>query len=160
MDDLRAWAMTVCAAAMVCGLCYRLFPDNSLGKQGRLLLPCLFVVALLLPFNRVRLSLDHLTSSPTAIDSTALEARMQQQTTVYVNDMLLSMANQALASYGAEVKKVTADVHFTADGGIDMGQITIYIDKDTLNMAAVVRQIVEHRLGTSVVLAQWEDTSS
>ncbi len=84
---------------------------------------------------------------------------MEQQTTAYVNETLLSMANQALASYGVQVKKVTADMNFTAEGGINMGQITVYIDKATQNMAAAVRQIVEHRLGTSVVIAQWEENS-
>ncbi len=157
MDGLRTWAMTVCAVAMVCGLCYRLFPDNSLGKQGRLLLPCVFIIALLLPLKSVDFSFDTAAVPPTAASSAALEARMQQQTAVYINETLLSMANQALSSYGAQVKKVAADVHFTDDGGIDMGQITVYIDKDTLPMAAAVRQVVEHRLGTAVVLAQWED---
>ncbi len=157
MEALRGWALTACAAALVCSLLYRLFPDNLLGRQGRLLLPCLFLAALLLPLRGVDVSFGGLDVSPSAVDSAALEARLQQQTVAYVNDTLLSMANQALATYDLAVKKVTADMNFTADGGIDMGQITVYIDKDHLNRAAMMRQIIERRLGTAVVMAAWEE---
>ena len=74
-----------------------------------------------------------------------------------MNETLLAMANQALKSYGVQAKKVAAEIDITEDGSINMGQITVYIDKDTLNMAAAVRQVVEHRLGTSVVIAEWEE---
>ncbi len=160
MDGLRAWALTVCATALVCGLCYRLFPDNLLGKQGRLLLPCLFVLVLLLPLKTMDISFEQLSdSSLSPVSSAVLESRIKQQTVAYVNETLLSMANQALVSYGVEAKKVTADMNFTADGGIEMGQIVVYIDKNAFNKASVVRQVVEQRLGTAVVLAQWEDAN-
>ncbi len=158
MEGLRVWAASVCAAALVCGLIYRLFPDNSLGKQGRMLLPCLFLLAVLLPLKGLNISVDFTEEfSATEADASALTARLRQQTTAYVNNTLLAMVNQALDSYDVAAKKVTADVHFTQDGGIEMGQITVYIDKQALNMAAVVRQIAEKRLGTAVMLAQWED---
>lgn len=156
MEGLRDWALAVCAAAVLCTLLHRLFPENSLGQQGRLLLPCLFLLAVFAPLPRVTIAVSEW-QSHTTVDDGALRARMQQQMTATVNETLLSMANQALASYGVQAKKVVADINITQDGGINMGQITVYIDKETLNMAAAVRQIVEHRLGTSVMLAEWEE---
>ncbi len=157
MEALRGWAVAACAAALLCTLLYRLFPDNSLGKQGRMLLPCLFLLALFLPLKQMELSFAVSEAQTSTVDADDLQARLQQQTAAYVNDTLLDMANQALASYDVQAKKVTADVNFTADGRIDMGQITVYIERDALNMASVVRQVVEHRLGTGVQLAQWEE---
>ncbi len=156
MEILRSWAVAVCAAAVLCTILHRLFPENSLGQQGRLLLPCLFLLAVFAPLPGVTLSIPEV-QTQVSVDAQALRARMQQQTAATVNDTLLSMANQALKSYGVQAKKVVADINITEDGSINMGQITVYIDNETLNMAAAVRQVVEHRLGTSVLIAEWEE---
>lgn len=156
METLRGWAITVCAAAVLCTLLHRLFPETSLGQQGRLLLPCLFLLAVFAPLPGVTVSVPEV-QTQAAEDTQALRARMLQQTVAAVNKTLLAMANQALDSYGVQAKKVVADMDIAEDGRINMGQITVYIDKETLNMAAAVRQVVEHRLGTSVVIAEWEE---
>lgn len=156
MEALRGWALAVCAAAVLCTLLHRLFPENTLGQQGRMLLPCLFLLAVFAPLPGVTISFPEAQTSSVE-DTQALRARMQQQTVSTVNDTLLAMANQALNSYGVQAKKVVADINIADDGSIDMGQITVYIDKETLNMAAAVRQVVEHRLGTSVMIAEWEE---
>lgn len=156
MEALRGWALTVCAAAVLCTLLYRLFPENALGLQGRILLPCLFLLAVFAPLPGVTISFPEVQTQAVE-DTGALRARMQQQATTTVNSTLLSMANQALNSYGVQAKKVVADINIDENGCINMGQITVYIDKETLNMAAAVRQVVEHRLGTSVVIAEWEE---
>lgn len=156
LDAFRGWALAVCAAAVLCTLLYRLFPENALGQQGRMLLPCLFLLAVFAPLPGVTIAFPE-TQTQAVEDTQALRARMQQQMAATVNNTLLSMANQALRSYGAQAKKVVADINIDADGRINMGQITVYIDKETLNMAAAVRQVVEHRLGTSVVIAEWEE---
>ncbi len=156
MEALRGWAIAVCAAAVLCTVLHRLFPETSLGQQGRLLLPCLFLLAVFAPLPGVTVSVPEV-QTQAAEDTQALQARIQQQTVATVNKTLLAMANQALDSYGVQVKKVVADMDIAEDGRINMGQITVYIDKETLNMAAAVRQVVEHRLGTSVVIAEWEE---
>ena len=88
----------------------------------------------------------------------ALESRMKQQLVARVNASLLEMANQALVGYGWQAKKVVADMDIGEDGCISMGQITVYVDKETARFASAVRQVVEKRLGTEVTLALWEDT--
>ncbi len=156
MDALRGWAIAVCAAAVLCTLLSRLFPETSLGRQGRLLLPCLFLLAVFAPLPNLTIALPEM-SEQSVEDTQALRARMRQQTVATVNETLLAMANQALKSYGVQAKKVVAEIDITEDGSINMGQITVYIDKETLNMAAAVRQVVERRLGTAVVIAEWEE---
>ncbi len=156
METLRGWAIAVCAAAVLCTLLQRLFPETSLGQQGRLLLPCLFLLAVFAPLPGMTVTVPEVQTQATE-DTQALRARMRQQTVATVNKTLLAMANQALDSYGVQAKKVVADMDIAEDGRINMGQITVYIDKETLNMAAAVRQVVERRLGTSVVIAEWEE---
>ncbi|MBQ4612887.1 MAG: hypothetical protein IJB26_05035 [Clostridia bacterium] len=158
MEALQQWALAVCAAAVLCTVVSRLFTDNSLGRQGRMLLPCLFLLAVLAPLSGglQNFSLPDVTA-PSTQQSEALQSRVHQQTAAYVNETLLKMANQALNSYGVQAKKVVTDINFASDGSINMGQITVYIDKNAINMTAVARQVVQNRLGTDVVIAVWEE---
>ena len=159
MDGLRRWAIAVCAAAVLCTLLQRLFPDTGIGRQGRLLLPCVFLCAFLSPLagwaGGSLLPDVAQTASP---DTQALTARMRQQLTAQVNSTLLQMINQALANHGFEAKKVVTDMDIDEDGRINMGQITVYVDEDTAQWATAIRQIARQRLGTDVVVARWEDT--
>lgn len=159
MDGLRQWAVAVCAAAVVCALLRHLFPDNSLGRQGRMLLPCLFLCVLLSPISSLSsgVKLPGFTDVDRA-DSADLTARMRQQMTAQVNDTLLRMVNQSLAGYGWSAKKVVADMDIGEDGSIRMGQITLYVDEEVARRATAVRQVAEKRLGTAVEVAVWQET--
>ena len=159
MDTLKQWAIAVCATAVVCTLLRQLFPDNALGRQGRMLLPCLFLCVLLSPvpkaFQDVKLP-DF--TSENAVNSADLAARMRQQTVAQVNDTLLAMVNQSLSGYGWSAKKVVADMDIGEDGSIRMGQITLYVDEEVARRATAVRQVAEKRLGTAVEVAVWQET--
>lgn len=159
MESLRQWAVAVCVAAVVCTLLRQLFPENRLGEQGRMLLPCLFLCVLLTPissgFSEVKLP-DFTTEN--AVDTAAITARMRQQMIEQVNDTLLRMVNQSLDSYGWSAKKVTADMDIADDGSIRMGQITVYVDEEVARRATAVRQVAEKRLGTTVEVAVWQES--
>ena len=158
MEGFRRWAAVVCGAAVLCTLLRRLFPDTLLGQQGRTVLPCVFLCALLAPLPGMLSGLA-LPELPTAglTDTAALETRMKQQLTAQVNASLLAMANQALESYGWSAKKVVTDMDIGEDGCISMGQITVYVDERIARSATAVRQVVEKRLGTPVTVAVWEE---
>lgn len=159
MEGLRQWAVAVCAAAVVCTLLRHLFPDDSLGQQGRMLLPCLFLCVLLSPISGLSqgVKLPDFTAE-TAPDSADLTARMRQQVAAQINDTLLRMVNQSLDGYGWSAKKVVADMDIGEDGSIQMGQITLYVDEDVARRATAVRQVAEKRLGTAVEVAVWQET--
>ena len=159
MEGLRQWAVAVCTAAVVCVLLRQLFPEDSLGQQGRMLLPCLFLCVLLSPVSDLSHSVklpDFTTSN--AANTADLTARMRQQIAAQVNDTLLQMVNQSLDSYGWSAKKVVADMDIAADGSIQMGQIILYVDEEVARRATAVRQVAGKRLGTAVEVVVWQDT--
>ncbi len=153
MNDLRSWAVLVCTAAVVCTLLYRLFPESSLGRQGRLLLPCVFLCVLLTPLLRWQPSFSALTAETTAVDGEALSAAMQRQTKAQAETVLRQMVNQALASYGMEVEKVDCRMDIDEDGRISMRQITLYVDARNAVRSSLVKQVAEKRLGAPVIVA-------
>lgn len=159
MDSLRQWAVAVCAAAVVCTLLRQLFPENRLGEQGRMLLPCLFLCVLLSPIlsDSSSVKLPNFTDENT-INSAEITAKMREQMTAQVNDTLLRMVNQSLDGYGWTAKKVVADMDIADDGSIRMGQITLYVDEEVARRATAVRQVAEKRLGTTVEVAVWQES--
>lgn len=160
MDGFRQWALAVCTAAVVCTLLQMLFPDTGLGRQGRFVLPCLFLCVLLSPISGGihSVKLPDFTAKE-SVDSAGLAARVRQQTVAQVNAALQQMLEQSFEKYGWEVKKVVADVDIDEAGSIDMGQITVYVDEEVARRATQVGQVAEKRLGVSVVVAAWEDTA-
>ena len=158
VDSLRQWAGAVCAAAVGCALLRQLFPENRLGEQGRMLLPCLFLCVLLSPISSALtgVKLPSFTAE-NAIDTEKITAQMQEQMQEQVNGTLLAMVNQSLDSYGWSAKKVVADMDIAEDGSIRMGQITLYVDEEVARSATAVRQIAEKRLGATVEVEVWEE---
>ena len=151
MESVGSWAITVCTAAVVCTLFSVLFPDNALGRQGKLLLPCLFLCAFLTP---VAGKIDwHLPNvSPAAADTAAMSAVVREQTVRQVNAALTAMVDQALSTYGLHAEKVEATMDIREDGSIDIGQITLWVDETTARRGSVVRQVAKKRLGQAVVM--------
>lgn len=159
MDGLRRWALAVCTAAVVCSLLQRLFPDTGVGRQGKWLLPCVFLCAVLAPLagGGWQVSLPTVAVTQEA-DGERLEAYMQGQITARFNETLLAMVNQTLESHGLRAKKVVTDMDIDEEGRIHMGQITVYVDENSARRATVVRQLARQRLGTDVAVAQWEES--
>ncbi len=156
MSVLQSWAISVCAAAVVCAFLYRLFPDTSLGKQGRLLLPILFLWVLVSPlasFGSLSFSVGESAPIP---DGAVLQAQVRRQTVQQVNATLLQMVNQALASYGYQAEKVVADMDIEADGSISMGQIVVYVDERAAQRSSLIQQVAQQRLGMAVTVQRWE----
>lgn len=156
MQPLQTWAVGVCAAAVVCALLYRLFPDTSLGKQGRLLLPILFLSALLSPLlsgSSLSFSVDDIGE---IADGTVLQAQVRRQTVQQVHTTLLQMVNQALASYGYQAEKVVTDMDISEDGSIHMGQIVVYVDDHAAERSALIEQVAQQRLGMRVSVQRME----
>lgn len=157
MDSFKQWAVLACTVAVACTVLYRLFPDTPLGKQGRMMLPCVFLCVLLSPLLSATWSLPSGIETPAPLtDPAALEARFRQQTVEQVNSTLLAMVNQALESYGYKAEKIITDMDIAADGRISMGQITVCVDEDAARRLSLIKQVAQQRLGTTVSVVKLE----
>lgn len=156
MQALQTWAVSVCSAAVVCAILYRLFPDSSVGKQGRLLLPTVFLFVLISPLFSVGAVEWSPTETAAVLDTAALQAQVRRQTVQRVNATLLQMVNQALASYGYQAEKVVTDMDIAENGSISMGQIVVYVDARAAQRSALITQVAQQRLGMAVTVREME----
>ncbi len=156
LDSFRQWAVAVCVAAVVCTVLGQFFPENALGQQGRRLLPCVFLCVMLAPLLTARWALPSSAAEPSADASAALEVQMRRQLVEQTNATLLSMVNQALASYGLSAEKVATDMDIDGEGRINIGQIVVYVNEETARRSLQVQQVAEARLGMAVTVARME----
>lgn len=153
MEALAKWTVTVCAAALSCTLLYRLFPDTSVGRTGRMLLPAIFLCVVLSPLFSFQWEIPDIGIEAPESDLTAYSEVIRRQFGEAVDGILLKMVNQSLESYGLKAEKVHAKTDIDAEGRISMGQITVYVNEKSLARSITVMQIAEKRLGAPVVVA-------
>ncbi len=153
METLGKWTVTVCAAALSCTLLYRLFPDTSVGRTGRMLLPAIFLCVVLSPLFSIQWEIPNISIEAPENDHTAYSEVIQRQFSETVDGILLKMVNQSLVSYGLKAEKVHAKTDIDAEGSISMGQITVYVNEKSLARSITVMQIAEKRLGVPVLVA-------
>ncbi len=156
MNELREWALLLCAAAVICSIFSRLFPESSIGRQGKRLLPCAFLLIVLSPLLNTdwdRLSDSFSASVDGTICAEGLVSRLRQQTVAQTNELLLEMVNQSLKQYGMEAEKVNGEMDIDDEGNIYMGQITVFVSGNAARRTSLVKQVAEKRLGSPVTVA-------
>ncbi len=153
MNEIRAWSAAVCTAALGCSAIRLLAPKAGSGKLFSLIMASFFLCALTLPLLNIQslpeLDVDLL---PPDIVAGLLEERVTEQLTEQVKTAAVAFVNEAMATRNITSKKVEVITDTSESGGIYMKQITIYVDKQSVPVAAVVREVLEKSLGTTIVV--------
>lgn len=153
MSEIRAWSAAVCMAALGCSAIRLLAPKAGSGKLFSLIIASFFLCALMLPLLHIHslpeLEIDLL---PPDVVTGMLEERVTEQLTKQVEAAVVAFVNDAMATRNITSKKVEIVTDTSESGGIYMKKITIYVDKQNVPVAAVVREVLEKQLETTVVL--------
>ncbi len=153
MSEIRAWSAAVCMAALGCTAIRLLAPRAGSGKLFSLITASFFLCALALPLLNIyslpELEIDLL---PPDVVTELLEERVTEQLTEQVEAAAVAFVDEAMATRNIISKKVEIITDTSESGGIYMKQITIYVDKQSVPIAAVVREVLEKQLETTVVV--------
>ncbi len=153
MSEIRAWSAAVCVAALGCSAIRLLAPKVGSGKLFSLITSSFFLCALAVPLLNIHslpeLEIDLL---PPDIVTGMLEERVAEQLVSQVEAAAVAFVDEAMATRNITPKKVEVITDTLESGGIYMKQITIYVDKQSVPVAAVVREVLEKQLETTVVL--------
>ncbi len=157
MEGIQAWAIALCAAAVACSLLHMLTPKNGLGKIFRMLLAAFFICCLITPLLSLKGMLPlELEDLPDSASSSALQERVNEQVLRQIDASLLRVTNDTLKNYDIQAEKVEAKTDTSADGGICITQIVLYLDKQNIRNAVTAKQILENRLETPVLVQSAE----
>lgn len=151
MDGLQTWCSAVCLSALGCAALRMLVPKNSIGKVFSLLLCTFFLCCLLSPLltarGRWRLDVEGL---PDAVVSDLLNDTVNEQLQVQVREVVTGIVQEALANRDITAKEIAVVTDISEQGGIYIQHITITVDKQTVPIAAVVREVLEQQLQATV----------
>lgn len=152
MNDIRAWSTAVCMAALGCSA-LRLLAPKTCGNVFSLVVSSFFLCALVLPVLQFyTVSSPDISFLPPEIQSDLLQEKVNTQLQEQVKEAAESLVNEAMAVRGISAKKVEVTTDISTEGGISMKQVTILVDKQTVPIAAVVREVLERQLVTTVVI--------
>lgn len=153
MNEIRIWSAAVCMASLGCSAIRLLAPKAGNGKLFSLITASFFLCALALPLMRIasvpELEIDLL---PPDIVTGLLEERVTEQLASQVEVAVTAVVNEAMTARNITAKKVEVITDTSESGGIYMKQVTIYVDKQSVPIAAVVREVLEKSLETTVVV--------
>ncbi len=153
MNGLKAWSIAICMAALGCAAIRLLAPKAGSGKLFSLITSSFFLCALLLPAFRL-FSLPSLEVEllPESVVSELLAERVQTQLHEQVESTVTALVETTLRERGITAEKVDVITDISEDGGIYMQQVTVQVDTRDAPQAAVIREVLEAQLQTTVVI--------
>lgn len=161
MEAIKSWAVALCAAAVGCSLLHMVAPKNGMGRIFRLITAAFFLCSLLAPL----MTLKHIRplaqlELPESVTADTLQERVNSQIERQINAALLRVTNETLKNYGTKAEKVEAKTDTSADGGICITQIVLYMDKQHFHDAIAAKQVMEKRLEVEVLIQEADDTDA
>ncbi len=153
MESLREWSGYVCFAAVGCSVVQLLLPKEGTGKLLRLLVSTFFLCSLAMPLLefRTQLSLD-VDFLPQEIVSQELDEKVNEQLHRQIETVVCQITEECLAIRDVVPEKITVKTDTSETGGIYIQQVIVYVDKQSLNVAMTVRDVLETQLETDVLI--------
>lgn len=150
MTTWMAWAGTVCMAAAGCAALQIPVGESGMGKPFRLVTAAFFLCAILLPLSSLRGIPSLPTQTETALSAEELEELAFRQMVDMTQEIVLAEVNGALANYDLKAERAEIRMDSSADGGISITEIVLYVSPQNSLHRTWVKQIAEQRLGTEV----------
>lgn len=153
MDGIRAWSAALCIAALGCSAVSLLAPKNGTGKLFRLVTMTFFLCCMVMPLLKLNsfVSLD-IGGLPQEVTAELLEDTVTRQLQVQVEETVIALAEESLATRGVTAEKIEVITDTSADGGIYIQQVTITVDKQTAPIAKTVGEVLAEQLQTTVTV--------
>lgn len=153
MEAVKSWAAALCVVAIGCTLVQYLAPKGGMGRIFRILIAAFFLCCLVSPLLSIKgLSSLPLDMLPEEIQADMLQEKVNEQLERQIETAVEGIVQTALDNYHLEAEKIETITDTSEDGSIYMKQIILYLDKQSLSQAATVKQVLEQRLETPVVL--------
>ena len=145
MDEIKSWAFSVCAAAVVGGIVIMLSPRGGTGKTVRTAVSLFLLCVMLRPFMSGyvhRLSLDSVTESRTVAGDNAAEYTVES-----MKNVLREKIDKILSDNG--VKNGRSDIEISIDGDNNMRieRVAIYVPSQYGDKLKRVKEEVFSQLG-------------
>lgn len=131
MDVLREWAVSFCAAALICGAVSTVSAGGRMEKSIKLVLALVMLCILVGPLRDIKacgVDASQLAASPLGT-SEKLETVIDSQLKSATSQAVESLVERELRLLGCEVYDISAQTDISQDGCISIGQVTAVINE-------------------------------
>lgn len=153
MKDIRLWCSLVCFAALGCTAVRLLAPRNGSGKLFQLITVsfflCCFISPLLNLSSSTALSVDWM---PPKTVSELLDKRVTKQLQTQVEEAVEKIVSTAFLERDITTQKIVVETDISSEGSIYIKQITVTVDKQSVPVSMVVREVLMKQLETTVTI--------
>lgn len=153
MNGLQAWSMSVCMAALGCAAVRLIAPKAGSGKLFGIVVSSFFLCTLILPLSKV-FSLTTLKTEwlPPSVSQGMLEDTVTEQLETQVRQAVVRVANEAAQARNIPLEQVEVITDISENGSIHIKQVILYVDKQSVPTATVVKEVLAKQLETTVML--------
>jgi|GEM_PF-1329270 len=152
MDSINAWAISLCAAALVCTILGMTTPKNSTGNLFKIITAAFFLVCMLTPLSRLPDLMNAVppATPPAHAANNELNGTIAEQLCTQTEAAIMKILREPMAERGILIKKVTITMDTDETGSIYINGITIFPDKQNNPPLLSVREIAEQTLGIGI----------
>ena len=155
MENIRAWAMGMCAAALVGAILLSLTPKNGIGKLLSVLTSVFFLTVLVAPLSSLTsLPPFSLQEAPQEVQDGMLTERYRRQLQKQMEDAAFSVADSVLSAYGYHADEVEIGTDISEEGYIYMDSITVFVDSKNAAHSVAIGTLLENRFGIPVTVKE------
>lgn len=159
MDAIKAWAMTLCFAAVAAGMAGIIAPHGSMEKIYKFVISIFFLACLLVPvfsIRQIRLPEISTDDSAASFVGYGAESMVRQQQEQAVKGRLTQMITGCFAKY--QVKPISTEIELSENqDGLGAGAITIVVSKGDYSKKDQLTGACKTQLGLDVQIVEREE---
>lgn len=159
MDAVREWAVSLCAAAVLCAAAGMLAPEDKQGKCFRTVLSAVMLCLMISPLSRIKEcsgSTDGYTAVPEQTGSELFEL-VERQTADAMSASVSNLVGHELDELGVSAREIYVVMDISQDGCISIGQVTVALDGSDADRAGEVRSRLYAQLGLDAEITVMEE---
>lgn len=155
MDSLKEWAISVCAAAVICAALDMLIPEHKYEKVLRLCLAAFALCVCIAPLSGLQsCGGEWRHSNKEEMQYTRLSSDLQQQverqSAAAVEGAVSRIIDEKLRQLGFSSYEIAVKTDIAADGSITIGQVAVTLAGTSDAEAAAAQSALEQYLGIDI----------
>lgn len=151
MDAIKEWAIALCMSAITCTIWQMMAPKSTNSRWLHIIIAGIFLSCMLIPiYDWKNLTLPALPDTSSIITENELSDKIEEQVARQTNSTIEALCRHYLKNYDMTIQKVSVVTDSSAEEGIYISCVKIYLDKPNAADTFTAKQLLENQLGIPV----------
>lgn len=158
MDELKSWGLTICFAALACGIASIISPPGKMEKIFKFTISIFFLCCLLYPlFSMKNISLKNLKiEDQVTFQSNKLKENTMEQTSQITSQNMKKIVNQLCLDNGVTPKEINVNVIETENKLLNIESVDIVLCNKDMAKKDIIKLKLKENYGLTAVNIEGE----